>query len=223
MAGRYAAILMSVFATIRLTTSSSACKFAIFTANNKTTRSLRATFHHRTFGNRAAKNSNLGTAICSSSFCFLIGSRALLCSCRIYARFFRLKILPLRECPVPDSVESGKGTKLRNSLIYRDASAPVIWLRPRGLNFINIQLMVAALKLSPDGKRIAEAEIRFSSGVPLAMGGLFVSTAYSTFASIEPALVTAVLFLVFGAIGLRTIRSRMETLIKNAVSELEQM
>jgi len=143
--------------------------------------------------------------------------------------FFRLKILPLRECPVPDSVESGKRTKLRNSLIYREASAPVIWLRPRGLNFVNIQLMVAALKLSPDGKRIAEAEIRFSSGFPLGMAlfmAWFCWTVYITFASPMPAGVTAVLFLVFlvvSAIGLHTIRSRMETLIKDAVSELEQM
>jgi hypothetical protein len=44
--------------------------------------------------------------------------------------FFRLKTMPVRDCPVPAALEVGKKIKLRNCVILWDRGTRAIWLRP---------------------------------------------------------------------------------------------
>jgi hypothetical protein len=147
--------------------------------------------------------------------------------------FFRLKTVTLQGCSIPKSLTRGKKIKLRNSMIYWDVGSRAIWLRPRGFNFIKVPLMVGKLNIDANAKSIAGAEICFSSGIPF-VWALFFWTAYcffsaampSTTSGFSPALfvgVAALMFLIVTPIKLRTLRSRMEQLIHDAVSEIEQM
>jgi len=145
--------------------------------------------------------------------------------------FFRLKAATLRDCPISKSLNCGKKIKLRNSLIYWDVETRAIWLRPRGLNFIKIPLMVGRLNVDANAKSIGGSEIRFSSGFPF-MIALFFWSAYGVFSKampsnpngLLPALfvgIAALMFLMVGFFNLRILRSRMEQLIHDAISELK--
>jgi tetratricopeptide (TPR) repeat protein len=146
--------------------------------------------------------------------------------------FFRLKIATVRDCPIPRGLEAGRKIKLRNSMIYWDIEARTIWLRPRGFNLVQMPLMVAALNADDSGKSIAGYEVRFSSGFPFVMA-VFLWTAYLFFSTMpasanlpSPALfvgIAALMFFIAGFFNLRILRSRMERLIKDALSEIKEM
>jgi len=147
--------------------------------------------------------------------------------------FFCLRAATVRDCAIPESLNPGKKIKLRNSMIYWDIETHAIWLRPRGFNFLKVPLMVGRLNIDTNAKSVAGTEIRFSSGFPFVMI-LFFWTAYRFFSAtmpsapngLSPALfvgVASLMFLIVGFINLRILRSRMEQLIDDAVSEIEHM
>jgi hypothetical protein len=142
--------------------------------------------------------------------------------------FFCIKTIPGWDRPVPQSLAPERKTKLRNSMIYWDREKHAIWLRPRGFNLIQIPFVVAKLNVDDADRSITGGEIRFSSGVPFTFV-LFLWTAYRLFSTVGPAkggeLPPAVLIF-FGAfailavvLNLRILRSRMDKLLQDAVSE----
>ena len=147
--------------------------------------------------------------------------------------FFRLKTTPVRDCVIPDALDVGKKIKLRNSMIYWDVKTRAIWLRPRGFNLLQMPFMAATLNIGANEKSISRYDIRFSSGVPFVMA-LFLWTAYVVFSAAMPANIDwpslapligifALMVLVVGFINLRIHRSRMEKLVQDALSELNEM
>jgi hypothetical protein len=152
---------------------------------------------------------------------------------RPYVRtFFRLKTVAIRDGAIPWALEAGRKIKLRNAIIFWDREARTIWLRPRGFNLVQIPLMVTKLNVDADGTSIAEYETRFSSGFPVVMIAL-LSTAYLLFSATmpyanlpSPALfvgIAAVFFMIVGFFNLRILRSRMDALVEDALSELKGM
>jgi len=145
--------------------------------------------------------------------------------------FFRLKVLPVAGVSVPRTFDAGGKLKLRNSLLYRDPAGHEIWLRPRGLNIVQVPLTVARLTVDEFGKSIVSAEIRFSSGFALVMI-LFFLAAYVMFTTAFPPDIVkvmggpvvgiiAIMFTISGYLGIRRLRIRMERLLEDAVEELE--
>jgi hypothetical protein len=147
--------------------------------------------------------------------------------------FFRLKTAAVRDCVIPDALEVGRKIKLRNSLIYWDEKTRAVWLRPRGFNLLQMPLMAATLNIGVNDKSISRYEIRFSSGSLFAIA-LFLWTAYVVFSAAIPVHVDlpppalffgifALMILVVSFINLRVLRSRMEKLVQDALSELNEM
>jgi hypothetical protein len=139
--------------------------------------------------------------------------------------FFRIKSMSNWDRAVPALLEAGVKVKLRNSMIYLDKEDHAIWLRPRGLNLIQIPLTVARLNVSADNGSICGYEIRLSSGAPILLA-LFAWAAFLVFsAGPAPGGPPAVVFVFLGIfiagwMNLRIFRSRMEKLVEDAVSEL---
>ena len=147
--------------------------------------------------------------------------------------FFRIKTAVVSDCSIPGVLEVGRKVKLRNSMIYWDVESRTIWLRPRGFNLVQIPLVVAKLG-SDDGRvSITGYETRFSSGFPVVMA-VFLWTAYRLFSATMPANanlpppallagIAAVFFLIIGFFNLRILRSRMDRLVEDALSEFKEM
>jgi hypothetical protein len=144
--------------------------------------------------------------------------------------FFRIKTTAASNFAVPDTLEPNKKIKLRNSMIYWDRENQVIWLRPRGYNLVEVPLVVATLKIDANCNAISGSEIRFSSGFPFTMT-LLLWTAYVSFSAVIPSHSLAPLFVGFAALmtviggffSLRKLRSRMDILVEEALSELKEM
>ena len=144
--------------------------------------------------------------------------------------FFRIKTTKISDEAVPETLEPEKKIKLRNSMIYWDRENQAIWLRPRGYNLVEVPLVVATLTIDANRNAISESQIRFSSGFPFIMA-LFLWTAYVLFSAAMPSNSFAAAFVGFGALmtvvggffSLRKLRSRMEILVEEALSELEDM
>jgi hypothetical protein len=144
--------------------------------------------------------------------------------------FLRFKTVSLRDSPLRMHVEADRKIKLRNNLIRRDGETGTIWLRPRGFNRYRLPHVVAALNVDRLGKAITGYEIRFSSGM-LAVVVLFFWTAYRMLSALpvkpgSPSPVPiflgifAVFFVIAAFFGTRMVRSRMEQLVADALSEL---
>jgi hypothetical protein len=144
--------------------------------------------------------------------------------------FFLIKTTAVSSFAVPESLEPNKKIKLRNSMIYWDRENQVIWLRPRGYNLVEVPLVVATLKIDANCNAISGSEIRFSSGFPFTMT-LLLWTAYVSFSAVIPSHSLAPLFVGFAALmtviggffSLRKLRSRMDILVEEALSELKEM
>lgn len=145
--------------------------------------------------------------------------------------YFYIKAMPIDPIVIPVAIEFGKKINLRNSVIYWDKEDRTIWLRPRGLNLFQIQLMVAKLNLDEFGRSITSQEIRFSSGFPFIMI-LFFWTTYQFFSATMPVHGPSptvfvggftLFFIVFGFMSIIALRSRMEKLVQDALSELKEM
>jgi hypothetical protein len=144
--------------------------------------------------------------------------------------FFRIKTTKISDEAVPETLEPEKKIKLRNSMIYWDRENQAIWLRPRGYNLVEVPLVVATLTIDANRNAISESQIRFSSGFPFIMA-LFLWTAYVFFSAAMPSNSFVAAFVGFGALmtvvggffSLRKLRSRMEILVEEALSELEDM
>jgi hypothetical protein len=152
---------------------------------------------------------------------------------RYIRTFFRIKTVPILDCAVPDGLEPGKKIKLRNTMIFWDRENRAIWLRPRGFNLIQVPLMTAKLNVDASDRSIVEDEIRFSSGFPFVMA-LFLWTAYRLFSTAMRANanapspssfvgIAALVFVIGGFVNLWILRSRMEKLVQDALSELKDM
>jgi hypothetical protein len=141
--------------------------------------------------------------------------------------FFRIKLTPMSDCPIPAALEWGKKTKLRKSMIYWDTSDRAIWLRPRGLILFEVPLQVAKLNIDESGTSIREIEIRLSSGLPIAI--ILILWAFYRSASVNvngppPILIVgiaAVIILI--NLWLWRPRPQMTMLVENALSELNGM
>jgi len=146
--------------------------------------------------------------------------------------FLHIRTVPAWNCAVPDVVQAETKTKLRNTMIYWDKPDHAIWLRPRGFNLIQIPLMVARLNVDANDSAIVGGEIRFSSGFPFVLA-LMLWMVYQFFTAIPTKGAEgppAAVFVAFGGffvliswINLRILRSRMERLIQDAISELGGM
>ncbi len=145
--------------------------------------------------------------------------------------FFRIKTTPVPDCVIPSRFEPGKKTKLRNSMICWDREDDAIWLRPRGLNVIQIPMVVARLNAGADGRSIVATEIRFSSGAVL-LFMLLLWTGYQLLSRMPPSTDTPPQFVLLGfgafaavacVLNVWIIRSRMDRLVQDALSEIGGM
>jgi|GEM_PF-816096 len=142
--------------------------------------------------------------------------------------FWRMKTLPFDGPALPRWLEPGQKTKLRNSLVYWDIDGSAVWLRARGFNFFRVAGAIAKLNVNETSRAIANAEIRYSSGLVLVLV-LFFVTAFLMFStavpgnSSGPAIaigVFFVMFLVSAFIRRKRLISRMEMLVQDALEEL---
>ena len=146
--------------------------------------------------------------------------------------FFRIKTMSGWDRVIPELLEADTKIKLRNSMIYWDRQDRAIWLRPRGFNLLQMPMMVAKLIVEANDKSIRACEIRFSSGFPFVLA-LVLWTGYQFFTAIPtngavgpPPVVFVALggfAVLVGLLRLRTLRSRMERLVEDSVSELNGM
>jgi hypothetical protein len=91
--------------------------------------------------------------------------------------------------------------------------------------------MAAKFTVDADDQSIVAYEVRFSSGFPLAMAAL-LWTAYGLFSATMPAdapilpalfiAIAALMALIGGLVNLRILRSRMEKLLQDGLSEFKQ-
>lgn len=100
-------------------------------------------------------------------------------------RKMRARAIRLHNQHIPDWLEPGRTTKLRNTLAYWDASRSTVWLRARGFNFFRVAGAVAKLNLDEGNRSIVGEEIRFSVGIPVIFVLFFVS-AYLMFSETLP-------------------------------------
>jgi hypothetical protein len=142
--------------------------------------------------------------------------------------FLRVKSETLQGCSIAKSLRPGKRTKLRNSMMYCDVGTRTVWLRPRGLNFVKVPLMVGKLGIDAGGRSIVRTEVCFSSGFPIVMV-LFLWTVYRVFpqpasnaSGFSPTLIVGfgLMLLLMTVINLGICRNRMQLLIDEAISEL---
>jgi len=144
--------------------------------------------------------------------------------------FFRLKVTPVSDCPIPGNLEEKKKIKLSNNILYWEKERRAIWLRPRGFNFLRVPPMAAKLNTDESGKSIVSQEIRFSSGVPVIIV-LFMFTAYKFSSMVMPSQAMAGAFVGFfsliciisGYVQFKFYRARMEKLVLDALAELKAM
>ena len=145
--------------------------------------------------------------------------------------FFRLSTTTLDPCRVSGVLEPDKKVKLCNTLAYWDKADRAIWLRPRGMNVLQVPLVVAKLNLDSLGDMIVSQEIRFSSGAPFILA-VFLWAAYQMFSAAMPAGsgmpsagqfvgMAAAFFIFFGFINLVIIRCRMAKLAQEALAEIK--
>jgi hypothetical protein len=147
--------------------------------------------------------------------------------------YFRIGAAPVENTPIPTSYEMGKKIKLSNSILLWDNETKAIWLRPRGLNFVQVQLMIGKLIVDESRRSIVSREVRFSSGFPFIMV-LFLFTAFKFFSVVpddafkswaSPAKfigIAAVIFTVVGYIQLKELRRRMGKIVEDALSEIRK-
>jgi hypothetical protein len=147
--------------------------------------------------------------------------------------FFRVKTVPIGDRAIPRTLEHGKKIKLRNNMIYWDREHRAIWMRPRGLNLFLVPQMTALLNVDSSGTSVAEYEIRFSSGYPLAMAS-FLWAAYLLILAIQstgiilPSTIVSLSIaagavLAVGLVHLRVGTSRMERLVQDALLEFKKI
>jgi hypothetical protein len=143
--------------------------------------------------------------------------------------FFRLKAVLVGDRSLPRALEAGQKIKLRNSLIYWDRDNHAIWLRPRGFGALQIPLTVAKLTVDEYDRSITASEIRFSSIFPFAMilflwaAGRMFSAELAMWPPTEFLGAIVAMLLVGGFINIRRLRSRMENLVQDALSEIGAM
>lgn len=145
--------------------------------------------------------------------------------------FIRLRETAVDGCPLPDDLEPGKKIKLRKSMICRDPEIQAIWLRPRGLRQFNIHYLAATLKMDSNGRSIASSEIRLSLIFPFSMAVCLLAVYVISATSANTNAPSSALFvgiyglltLIVSFVGVRILRSRMEILVQDALSELKEM
>jgi hypothetical protein len=133
---------------------------------------------------------------------------------------------------LPIALEGERKIELGNSMIYWDRAAHAIWLRPRGFNLFQVPSMVAKLTVDTMDRAITGFEIRYSSGALIVLGllvlliDLFTSgmTSGKTGAPALIGLAFVAVFAIVTLVGkLRMMRSRMQTLVDEAIGELGTM
>jgi hypothetical protein len=133
---------------------------------------------------------------------------------------------------LPITLEGERKIELGNSTIYWDKAEHAIWLRPRGFNLIQVPSMVAKLTVDTMGRAITGFEIRYSSGALIVLGLLVLLIDLFTSGMTRgktglPALfgiAIVAIFAIAALVGkLRTMRSRMQTLVDEAIGEIGAM
>ena len=131
---------------------------------------------------------------------------------------------------LPVSLEPERKIELGNSMIYWDKAEHTIWLRPRGFNLLQVPSTVAKLKVDVMNRAITGSEIRYSTAalIVLTLFGLI----FDLFASglmkgssgmLLFVLAIGVFAIVVVVMNLRKLRSRMQTLVDEAIAELGAM
>jgi hypothetical protein len=141
----------------------------------------------------------------------------------------RVKAVSGCDWPIRTELEAGAKIELRSAAISWDREDHAIWLRPRGFNLLKNSSAVARLTIGIKDRSILGYEIRLSAGYPV-LWALLTYVAWSFLSQLDPASRTGPplhLITVFGAmailggfLNLRTLRSRMERLVDDAVTEL---
>jgi len=134
------------------------------------------------------------------------------------------------ELKVRSEITRNMKVKLRNTILFWDDANRSIWLRPRGINLLQVQLVSARLTTDDEGVSLVAKEIRFSSGFPIAMI-LFFWAAYHFFGLTMPTGTqgptpgqfvgfAALFFIVVGVVNVRIMVARMEKLLQDALQEI---
>ena len=131
---------------------------------------------------------------------------------------------------LPVALEPARNVALGNSMVYWDKPDHAIWLRPRGFNLFQVPSTVARLTVDTMDRSITGYEIRYSSGalIALALLGLIVDLVASGLTKGDHgwpafALVIGVFAIVAVVMKVRKLRSRMQTLVDEAIAELGAM
>jgi hypothetical protein len=143
--------------------------------------------------------------------------------------FLRIKNAALPDIAIPDRLQPGTRIKLGHSMIYWDATGHAIWLRPRGLNFLQAPGTVAKLQVDPGEPTIIGGEIYLSPVLPLALALMLLFFYLATSAQVAAAkaplpvesfLIVGAFVIAFGFVGLRMLRRRMETFVLDALHDI---
>jgi hypothetical protein len=130
---------------------------------------------------------------------------------------------------LPIALEGERKLELGNSTIYWDRAEHAIWLRPRGFNLVQVPSMVAKLTVDRMDRAITGFEIRYSSGALIVLGllalifDLFAFGMARGHAPVIGLVVVGIFAVVTVVTKLRTMRSRMQTLVDEAIGELGTM
>jgi len=145
--------------------------------------------------------------------------------------FLRIGTSPGLNRRLPISLDAARKIELGNSLIYWDKADHAIWLRPRGFNLFQVPSTVAKLKGDAMDRVITGYEIRYSSAalILLTLLGLLVDLFASGLMKGDSsgmllfALAIGVFAIAVVVMNLRKLRSRMQTLVDEAIAELGAM
>jgi hypothetical protein len=141
----------------------------------------------------------------------------------------RVKAVSGWDWPIRRELEAGGKIELRNAAISWDKQDHAIWLRPRGFDLLRNPSAVARLDIANKERSIQGYEIRLSAGYPV-LWALLTWVAWSFVSQLDPATRAgqpSLLTMVFGAMAilggfleLRRLRSRMDRLVDEVVTEL---
>ncbi|HEY2033873.1 MAG TPA: hypothetical protein VGH02_09335 [Rhizomicrobium sp.] len=141
--------------------------------------------------------------------------------------FFVLSRSPANDVAVNRGLQDAVTVKLTNTVFRWSQNDQAIWLRPRGLNVLQIPVAVAKLSTDASGRVITSQEIRFSSAMPFVVAAFFWAL-YRMFSVTMPPHFPVLVFLGLFAVltlivnfrAIRRVRSRMQIFVEDALSEL---
>jgi len=145
--------------------------------------------------------------------------------------FFKIGIVNITPTKIPERIFSSEQSTLKNVVCTWDEREQAIWMRPRGLNLFQVQLVVAKVKVDTIGKLSESCEVRFSSGFPISLAACLF-TAYQFFSlvmpknsQIAPVQFVGIFFVmavVGGLFNLKMFKNRLSKLVESSLEDLKE-